>query len=140
MRRRWCRSRIRNRPGENPLRINPYDATVHGSLARTLANLGDLKQAVFHFEKAIHLRPNYAPDLYDYALMLVRLDRFEEAQRPVEEAVRVDPKLPQAHELLGGLFGRSAGPEGLAANWAVAVVGRPLPCPFSREQSTGCAM
>jgi len=36
----------------------------------------------------------------------VRADRFDEAQERAEAAVRADPNLADAHELLGGLFAR----------------------------------
>ena len=62
----------------------------------------------YDFERAIRLRPGSAPHLYDYALALARADRFDEAQERAEAAVRIDPNLAEAHELLGGLFERKA--------------------------------
>ncbi len=50
-----------------------------------------LAEAMFHFERAIRLRPTSAPHLYDYALALARADRFDEAQERAEASVRVDP-------------------------------------------------
>ena len=51
---------------------------------RTLASKGRNSEAVFDFEKATQLRAGYGPYQYDYALMTVRLNRFEEAQAAVE--------------------------------------------------------
>ena len=65
-----------------------------------------MPEAYYDFEKAIRLRPGHAPYLYDFALALVRGDRFEEAQAQAEASVRADPNLADAHELLGGLFAR----------------------------------
>jgi len=65
-----------------------------------------LPEAFFAFEKALRLRPGYAPHLYDYALALVRADRFDEAQARAEASVQADPNRADTHELLGGLFAR----------------------------------
>jgi tetratricopeptide (TPR) repeat protein len=68
--------------------------------------MGNMPEAFFTFERAIRLRPGHAPYLYDFALALVRGDRFEEAQVQAAAAIRVDPNLADAHELMGGLFAR----------------------------------
>ena len=88
------------------LRTDPYDDAAWDLGGRILTEKGQMPDAFFHFEKAVRLRPAFGPYLYDYALALVRADRFDEAQGRVEEALRADPSLPDAHELLGGLFVR----------------------------------
>ncbi len=88
------------------LRIDPFYATGQGNLARLLAAKGDRPQALFHFDKAARLRPADGATLYEYALTLVQMDRFEESQQQAQAAVRADPNLAEAHELLGGLFAR----------------------------------
>lgn len=40
--------------------------------------------------------------------MLVRLNRFDDAQAAVEAALKTDPNLPAAHDLLGSLLSRKA--------------------------------
>jgi Tfp pilus assembly protein PilF len=40
--------------------------------------------------------------------MLVRLDRFEDAQAAVETSLKVDPDFAAAHELLGSLLARKS--------------------------------
>ena len=65
-----------------------------------------LAQAVFDFERALRLQPGSALHHYDYALALARANRFDDAQHHVETALRADDTLPEAHELLGGLFER----------------------------------
>jgi Tfp pilus assembly protein PilF len=65
-----------------------------------------MAEAFYNFGKAARLRPGYGPYLYDFALALVRADRFDEAQEQAEGAVRADSNLADAHQLLGGLFAR----------------------------------
>lgn len=86
------------------LRIDPYDASAYDLIGRVLAGKGQAPEALFDFEKATRLRPGYAPHLYDYALELSSVNRMEDAQTTVEAALRADPDMTEAHELLGGLF------------------------------------
>jgi tetratricopeptide (TPR) repeat protein len=88
------------------LRTDPYDAEAWDIGGRILTEKGEMPEGFYDFERSLRLRPGYAPYLYDFALALVRGDRFDEAQSRAEEAVRADPKLADAHELLGGLFAR----------------------------------
>ena len=91
---------------QEALRTDPYDDAAWDLAGRVQAETGNLPEAFYNFEKALRLRPGNATYLYDFALALVRGDRFEEAQKHAESAVRTDPNLADAHELLGGLFAR----------------------------------
>jgi tetratricopeptide (TPR) repeat protein len=93
---------------QHALNIDPYDATAYNVAGRTLAAKGKNAEALFDFEKATQLRGSYGPYQYDYALMLVRLDRFDDAQAAVEAGLKADPNLPAAHELLGSLLSRKS--------------------------------
>jgi tetratricopeptide (TPR) repeat protein len=88
------------------LRTDPYDDAAWDLAGRVLTQKGEMAEAFYDFERAIRLRPGYAPHLYDFALALVRGDRFDEAQQRAEQAVRADPKLADGYELLGGLYAR----------------------------------
>jgi tetratricopeptide (TPR) repeat protein len=91
---------------QRALAIDPYDAAAYNVAGRTLASKGRNSEAVFDFEKATQLRAGYGPYQYDYALMTVRLNRFEEAQAAVEASIKADPDFSAAHELLGSLLAR----------------------------------
>jgi predicted CXXCH cytochrome family protein len=88
------------------LRTDPYDDAAWDLAGRLLSERGEASEALYDFEKAVRLRPGYGPHLYDYALALVRADRFDQAQQPAEASVKADPVRAEAHELLGGLFAR----------------------------------
>lgn len=91
---------------QDALRTDPYDDAAWDLAGRLLTEKGEMPEAFYDFERAIRVRPGYAPYLYDFSLALVRGDRFDEAQERAEAAVRADPNLADAHELLGGLFAR----------------------------------
>jgi Flp pilus assembly protein TadD len=87
------------------LRTDPFDDAAWDVGGRILAEKGRYAEAFFDFERAIKLRPE-GRYRYDYALALVRADRFQEAQGQAEIAVRTDAGFAEAHELLGGLYAR----------------------------------
>ena len=87
------------------LRTDPFDDAAWDLGGRIMAEKGKLEDAFFDFERAIKLRPNGAY-LYDYALVLARAERFDDARNEAEMAVRADSSLAEAHELLGGLHSR----------------------------------
>ena len=89
---------------QEALRIDPYDGTAYDVRGRALAAKGELAESLYNFEKATRLRPGYAPHLYDYGLALLSVNRFDDAQAAAEAALEADPKMAEAHELLGGLL------------------------------------
>ena len=91
---------------QEALRIDPYDGTAYNLRGRALAAKGELAESLYNFEKATRLRPGYAPHLYDYGLALLSVSRFDDAQASAEAALHADPKMAEAHELLGGLLAR----------------------------------
>jgi predicted CXXCH cytochrome family protein len=86
------------------LRMDPYDAAACDLIGRVLAGKGQASEALFDFERATRLRPGYAPHLYDYALELSAVNRPDDAQASVQAALRADPEMAEAHQLLGGLL------------------------------------
>jgi tetratricopeptide (TPR) repeat protein len=87
--------------------VSPADrATVYDHLGRARAGTGDMNGAIKDFAEANKLHPNFGPYLYDNALALTQVDRLDEAQQLVEAAVKAMPELVEAHELLGGLYGK----------------------------------
>ena len=90
---------------KDALRTDPFDDAAWDLGGRMLAEKGKLADAFFDFERAVKLNPS-GRYLYDYALALVRADRFDEAQTKAEMSVRADIAFADAHELLGGLYAR----------------------------------
>jgi tetratricopeptide (TPR) repeat protein len=70
-------------------------------------------------------------NLYEYALTLVQLNRFEDSQREAQAAVRADPNLAEAHALLGGLLARNKDLDAAIVEYREAVRLKPE---FSRAQ------
>jgi tetratricopeptide (TPR) repeat protein len=90
---------------KDALRTDPFDDSAWDLGGRIMAEKSRFEDAFFEFERAIKLRPS-GQYLYDYALALVRADRFDDGQHEAEMAVRANADLIEAHELLGGLHAR----------------------------------
>ncbi|HZL58053.1 MAG TPA: tetratricopeptide repeat protein [Bryobacteraceae bacterium] len=90
---------------KDALRTDPFDDAAWDLGGRIMTERGDFREAFFDFERAVKIRPD-ASYLYDYALGLVRADRYDEAQLQAERAVGADAGNVEAHELLGGLHAR----------------------------------
>ena len=90
---------------KDALRTDPYDDAAWDLGGRLMTAKRNFAEAAFDFDRAIQLHPN-SRYFYDYALALVRADRFDDAETQAEMAVRADANLVDAHELLGGLYTR----------------------------------
>ncbi len=88
------------------LSIDPYDAGAYDLMGRVLAGKNEMSMALYSFQKATHLRPDYGPYLFNYALALVAAQRLDEARTQAQAAVNADPNLAEGHVLLGGLLAR----------------------------------
>ena len=106
------------------LRTDPFDDAAWDLGGRILAEKGNFAEAFFDFERAIKLRP-LGQYRYNYALALVRADRFEDAQIQAEKAVVADADLVEAHELLGGLHERKKEWRDAAREYEAAVALKP---------------
>lgn len=106
------------------LRADPFDDAAWDVAGKALAEDGKFPEAFFDFERAIRLHPR-ADFLYDYALALVRADRYEEAETEAGMAVRADSGLGDAHELLGGLYLRKGQLADAAREYRAAIAVHP---------------
>jgi tetratricopeptide (TPR) repeat protein len=90
------------------VRLAPENVEALTNLAHTLAwkDPPDAAVSAWYFERAITLHAGYAPAQFGYADLLNTQGRFAEALPHVEAALAADPKMPEAHELMGNLWER----------------------------------
>ncbi len=82
----------------------PNDPALLASLGSVLIKAKEPAEAWKRFEKALSLKPNYAPYRVNAATVLVALNRPDEAIRQLQLAVALDPLLQPAVLLLAKLY------------------------------------
>ncbi|MEK6302165.1 MAG: protein kinase [Acidobacteriota bacterium] len=64
----------------------PRDSTAHGVLARLLFRTGEFSQTADEAREVIRLNPDSPSAYSDLSISLIRLNRFEEAKEPINQA------------------------------------------------------
>jgi predicted CXXCH cytochrome family protein len=82
------------------LRIQPALAVAHANLANLLASKNALAEAVWHYERS----SGKAVDQFNYGVTLARMNRLADAETHLRAALKDDPHLPEAHDVLGSLL------------------------------------
>lgn len=88
------------------LSFNPYDAVLLSNLGLYLAETGVEQDAESHFQKAIALNPQYMGATYNYALLLVKQQRWPEAVILLERVAENPPENTaiEVHRQLGEIY------------------------------------
>ena len=87
--------------------INPDLPDALGNLGHLLAVRRELPRQPSTSRSSVRLKPNDAEVRTNYAVTLAWLNRFDEARRQIDAAVKVDPKSPEAHNVRGSLLQQS---------------------------------
>lgn len=107
------------------LALDPYDAAAYDLLGQVMAMRRNTDGALYSFQKAVKLRPGYAPYLYNYALGLLQVGRYDEAKTQIQAAIQADPHYAEAHEILGAILVREHQSEQAIAEYRQALSIRP---------------
>ena len=87
----------------NAAHLNPADAEAWGSLGSAFAELGRWKDAAPCLERAMRLAPTLTNGV-ELGLTLYELNRLEEAERAIRDALVHDPQSIDAKELLAQIM------------------------------------
>lgn len=89
------------------------------------ADAGKLDDAIREYQDAIQAKPDVALYHYKFALALQRKGDEAGGRRELEEAVRLDPKLPGAQNALGIVLSRAGEADAAVEHFRLAVEGAP---------------
>jgi tetratricopeptide (TPR) repeat protein len=90
--------------------VNPDDALAHLNLGNALLEIpGRIPDAVFEYQAALRIYPNYAEAHNNLGAILLQSGQTMEAVGEYQAAVRLDPDYPDAHSNLGGALSRLPG-------------------------------
>lgn len=85
------------------IRLRPDYADARANLGQLLAGAKPV-EAEREFAAALKLRPNDPSTRFNYAMLLGRQRRIDDAQRQLEAALAADPQFADAHEVLAELL------------------------------------
>ncbi len=81
---------------------------VHNNLGFILASPGysqkAINEAIYHFQQAVDLNPDYAEAQNNLGNLLSKTGRAKEAEEHFRQALRVKPDYPEAQQTLGDLL------------------------------------
>ena len=102
---------------EIALKANNKDAWTYFNLAKSLAELGDILEALNKYSKAIQLQPTFAEAWVNKSTIFCKLRRFDEALDHCEKAIQFMPNLAEAWSSRGFiLYGMRLDDEALASS------------------------
>ena len=65
-----------------------------------VASAGRFDEALYHFDIAIRLKPDFAAARFNYGVALAKMNRLDEAKRQIEAALRYNPNFREAQQAL----------------------------------------
>jgi adenylate cyclase len=90
---------------ERALTLDSHLAEAHTALANVLRDRLDFTNATNEYLTALKANPGSAETLNQYAQMLLRMGRLEEAVKQERAAVALDPLAPNPHYMMGMMLG-----------------------------------
>ena len=93
---------------------------AHNNLGIVFASMGRADEAVFHYQKALELKPNHADAYYNLGHLFAKMGQTDEALAHYQKALEIDPKHTKAHINLGGLLEDAGRPDEALAHYAKA--------------------
>lgn len=87
------------------LELDENSSKAHTSMGLVLEVFDwDWVGAEQEFKHAIDLNPNHFDAHYEYGLLLLRLNRLDEAEAKLKKALRIDPLSVRGHQILGRIY------------------------------------
>ncbi len=80
---------------------NPACWLAENNLGVTLANRGEFKEAIPHYERSLQLKPDYEKAHYNLGLALASRGDVDKAMAEFRTALEIDPDYEQVHYSLG---------------------------------------
>ncbi|MFC1756198.1 tetratricopeptide repeat protein [Patescibacteria group bacterium] len=89
----------------------PYSARAHNNLGDVYGIEKDWEKSIFHFKRAIEIKPDYSEAMHNLANTLMQLGYIEEARAIFAQSIQINPDLFQSYHKLGLLEYELGNPE-----------------------------
>lgn len=91
---------------EKALEISPKSADVWSEKAKLHAELLEISQAIFSFEKSIKFSNSFPPFVYEYSQFLIKIGALRRAKDELERLLEIDPKFSEPYYILAKIEAR----------------------------------
>lgn len=68
------------------------NSTIHSNLSQTYIKMENFDKALFHANETIRIKPDWAKGYYRQGMALMKLNKFQEANKSLEEALQLAPE------------------------------------------------
>lgn len=99
----------------------PNNPRAHYNVGVVLFKAGYVAEAIWQYDQALRIKPDYADAHYNLGGALVRLGRVTEAIEHWEQAVRLKPDYAEAHYNLGNGLLQTGKPKEAIGHWEQAL-------------------
>jgi tetratricopeptide (TPR) repeat protein len=96
-------------------------AVAHNNLGAVLMGRGKAQAAIAQYERALHLRPDYAEAHYNLGNALLPTGKVPEAIGHYQQALRIKPDYAEAHNNLGNALLQAGKPQDATAQYEQAL-------------------
>lgn len=91
---------------EKALEISPKSADVWNEKAKLHAELFEISQAIFSFEKSIKFSNFFPPFVYEYSQFLIKIGALRRAKNELEQLLEINPKFSEPYYMLAKIEAR----------------------------------
>lgn len=90
------------------LQFDPNHPILHFNLARSYAEIGETQKALSHYEAALRARPGWLDAIEEYANLLLKNNKVNEAEETVQNALKLNPDDVKMHTSMGNVYNRKS--------------------------------
>lgn len=88
------------------LQFDPNHPILHFNIARSYAEIGDTNKALSHYEAALRAKPGWLDAIEEYANLLLKNNKVNEAEETVQNALKLNPDDVKMHTSMGNVYNR----------------------------------
>lgn len=90
------------------LKFDSNHPILHFNIARSYAETGESQKALSHYEAALRAKPGWLDAIEEYANLLLKSNKVQEAEETVQNALKLNPDDVKMHTSMGNVYNRKS--------------------------------
>ena len=91
---------------ENAIKVTENNCMAHNNLGIALLGKGELNKAIFHYKKALNIKPDISEAIKNLGVALTEKGNFKEAAQYFSKALVINPEDWDSYYKLGGVLAK----------------------------------